>query len=280
MHIQWVVAIATRKMSRRAHFFVNWIFSVRCPNIGSLDTLNDIQVGHQKGKNAVEIKTEIEFELTLNVRCSGQNSVFNWFIFLEYSILWQFHGVDLWPFCIWIRYIVATWMELVGETKIAAWAVDVHLYLYIDSFANREKRTKTGCHIHNKYCVPSVCCKGGGNILTRKICKFTSGIGFERSTFIWTDTLTHTHLRVEIWIFNIFVKFCVDCRVNAIVCVLYLVHTNRKEGWEVRHASFCMACSRRNENGIQNTFYVITMRHVVHHFRRIHKQKSRKKGIA
>lgn len=77
MHIQWVVAIATRKMSRRAHFFVNWIFSVRCPNIGSLDTLNDIQVGHQKGKNAVEIKTEIEFELTLNVRCSGQNSVFN-----------------------------------------------------------------------------------------------------------------------------------------------------------------------------------------------------------
>lgn len=192
MHIQWVVAIATRKMSRRAHFFVNWIFSVRCPNIGSLDTLNDIQVGHQKGKNAVEMKTEIEFELTLNVRCSGQNSVFNWFIFLEYSILWQFHGVDLWPFCIWIRYIVATWMELVGETKIAAWAVDVHLYLYIDSFANREKRTKTGCHIHNKYCVPSVCCKGGGNILTRKICKFTSGIGFERSTFIWTDTHSHT----------------------------------------------------------------------------------------
>lgn len=50
-----------------------------------------------------------------------------------------------------------------------------------------------------------------------KICKFTSDIGFERSTFIWTDTHTHTH-PVGKLIFNIFVKFCVDWRVVC-VCV-------------------------------------------------------------
>lgn len=218
---------------------------------------------------------EIEIELTLNVRCSGQNSVFNWFIFLEYSILWQFHGVDLRPF--WnLNPLYCCYMngESVGETNTTARTellVSTSTSTYIVLPIEREQ--KTGCHIHNKYWA-EVCCKGGGNIFD------TKNLQIHEWHWFWTihfyldrHTHIHTHLRVEIWIFNIFVKFCVDWRVNASV---YSVYANRKDE-KCDTLVFPCPCSR-NENGIQNTFYVITMRHVVHHFRRISKWKSRKKS--
>lgn len=167
MHIQWMVTMATRKMSRIAYFFLFRIeFLFGSLHIGTQFTkwysgrLLEIK------KIPMEMKTdyEIEIELTLNVRCSGQNSVFNWFFFIRSSV--QFYD----NFMVLIYGHSEFKSVILLLPSIAAWAVLVPISTHHKIVVKR-KRTKKWIVTFAINISSRVCCKGRWKNFDTKICK-------------------------------------------------------------------------------------------------------------
>lgn len=248
-----------------------FLFSFGCLSIGAQFTkwysgrLLERQKKYQ-WKN-VETDYEIEIELTLNVRCSGQNSVFYWFYsFFGSSI--QFY--DNFMVLIYSHFEFKSVILLLHASELAArlkkaclscWCL-VCTHPYHSKIFVKRKRKKGNCHyiiLSRARVYVYVCCKQEWKHLTRKFANSSV-------TLVLNDPLlfgqTHTHKIFSCWNIN-FQYFSLNCVSSRLTCECYAWQSEAWRGVKCDISSV-IPC-RRNENGIQNIFYVITMRHVVHH---------------
>lgn len=111
VHIQWMVTIATLHVTYGIFFQYNFFSRLSEYRCYSCKWYSVWPLGKIYMPENMKIDDEIEIELTLNVRCSSHNSVFNRFF------LWQFHTVMLIYATLNLNPLYWCYVNWVGERK-------------------------------------------------------------------------------------------------------------------------------------------------------------------